>query len=274
MRAAERGTPSVMVTFSPHPMSVLRPQAFVGRLTTDQQKEALAENAGIDWLVVVSFTAEVATTPAESFVRDFLVGGLAIKELLIGERFVFGRDRGGDLGLLRRMGAEMGFGVQGVKEVLSSGKAVSSSRIREALLEGRLEEVAELLGRNYTIEGTVVQGAGRGAEIGWPTINLRVQNDLLPPHGVYVSTVRLPGEEGELPSVTNVGTRPTLHRSPETVTETHILNLDRELYGVEVELSFQNRLRSEKRFAGVAELVEQITQDVESAREYFRTRSC
>lgn len=268
-RARATGVAALALTFDPHPMKVLAPERAPRRLTTDAQRERLLEAIGLDGLVVVPFTPELARTSAEDFVAGLLVGRLAVAEVLVGSRFAFGRGRGGTLALLERLGRELGFAVRGVPELEDGGGPISATRIRAALAAGRVEEAADLLGRPYAVAGTVVRGDRRGRALGFPTLNLATANELLPADGVYVARAELGGAGAGLPGVANVGLRPTIGRDAAPVVETHLLDFDRDCYGEPVELRFLARLREERRFAGLEELRGQIARDVESAREYF-----
>lgn len=199
-------------------------------------------------MAVIPFTAAFAATRAEAFVRQFLAGRLGVRELYVGRQFAFGRNREGDLALLARLGAELGFAVFGLEEECSAGEPVSSTRIRRALAQGRVEEAAELLGRPYSLTGAIVEGDRLGRRLGWPTVNLRPEGELLPLEGVYATRVRFfsdPDPARLLDSVTNIGRRPTVPGSRPPTVETHILDFDREVYGERIELFFHKRLRDE-----------------------------
>lgn len=268
-RARATAAPALAVTFDPHPMRVVAPERAPLRLTTDTQRERLLAAIGLDALVVLRFTRELAATPAEDFVTDLLVGWLAVREIHVGRRFAFGQGRRGSLALLERMGRALGFAAFGVAEIEDGGGPVSATRIRTALAAGRVEEAAQLLGRPYAVAGTVVHGDRRGRALGFPTLNLASANEILPADGVYVARTALgPGEE-EVPGVANVGVRPTIGRDSAPLVETHLLDFERDCYGAAVEVRFLSRLRGERRFASLDELRGQITRDVESAREYF-----
>ncbi len=273
-RARETGLRSAVVTFEPHPLSVLRPEKAPPLLTTPAQKESLLAETGIDALLVVQFTPSFARLPARRFVRDFLCRKLAVREVYVGSSFAFGRDREGDLSLLRTMGDSFGFAAFGFEEVSSDGAAVSSTRIRAAVATGEVGEAARLLGRPYSLGGIVVRGDGRGRGLGWPTANLAVDNDLLAADGVYVTRLRIAARGESLPSVTNVGTRPTVYDEHPRLVECHVLDFDRDIYGERVELEMLRRLRGEQKFPSVEALREQIGRDAEAAREYFATASC
>ncbi len=274
-RAAETGLTPAVVTFEPHPLAVLRPERAPAMLTTPAQKERLLAALGLAALVVVRFTPRFSRLPARRFVRDFLVERLAVRELYVGSRFAFGRDREGDLSLLRGMGESFGFAAFGVEEVVVDGAPVSSTRIRAALGAGEAAEARRLLGRPYALSGLVARGDGRGRGLGWPTVNLAADNELVAADGVYLSRLRFPALGGEpLPAVTNVGRRPTIHEHHPRLVESHILDFEREVYGELVEVELLERLRGERRFGSLDELRAQIGRDVEAAREYFAASGC
>lgn len=271
-RAEELGVPSVVITFDPHPVAVLRPDQAPTLLTTLPQKEKLLEEAGISVVLVVRFTTELAKIPAQRFVREFLHGKLDLKEIYVGSSFVFGHGREGDLSLLEEMGESLGFRAFGVDEVSFGGERISSSRIRRAISEGKVAEAVDMLGRPYSITGVIARGDRMGQRLGWPTINLVPENKLLPLDGVYASRVFFPSVPATFDSVTNIGTRPTVYENYQRVVESHILDFKANVYGERVELSFFKRLREERIFPTVMDLSAQIGRDVETAREYFSRR--
>jgi len=271
-RARELDLPSLAITFDPHPLKVLRPNEAPALLVTPAQKERLFAEAGIDALLSVRFTAEFARTAAEQFVRTFLHRKLALREIYVGSRFVFGRAREGNLELLQRLGAELGFAALGVEETLYKGQPVSSTRIRQALRAGQADEAWEMLGRPHAVEGVVQQGDRMGKRLGWPTINLKHENELLPADGVYACRVFFPSYPATFDCVTNIGTRPTLYENYQRVVEGHVLDFGGNVYGERVEMSFLKRLRDERIFPSVMDLSAQIARDVEATREYFEAR--
>ena len=271
-RAEELGVPSVVVTFDPHPVAVLRPDRAPTLLTTLPQKEKLLEEAGISVVLVVRFTPEFSKIPARRFVREFLHEKLDLKEIYVGSSFVFGHGRDGDLSLLREMGESFGFRAFGVDEVSFGGDRISSSRIRRAIAEGKVAEALDMLGRPYSIAGVIARGDRMGKRLGWPTINLVPENKLLPLDGVYASRVFFPSVPATFDCVTNIGTRPTVYENYQRVVESHILDFKADVYGERVELSLFKRLREERIFPTVMDLSAQIGRDVEAAREYFSRR--
>ncbi len=273
-RAQETGLGSAVVTFEPHPLSVLRPETAPPLLTTAAQKERLLAEIGIDELLVVRFTPSLARLPARRFVREFLVRRLAVREVYVGSRFSFGRDREGDLSLLQTMGDSFGFAAFGVEELSSDGAPVSSTRVRAVVAAGEMEEASRLLGRPYSLGGIVVRGDGRGRGLGWPTANLAVDNELLAADGVYVTRLRIAARDESLTSVTNVGTRPTVYEEHPRLVECHDLDFDRDIYGERVELVMLRRLRAERKFPSAEALRGQIGRVAEAAREYFAAAGC
>ena len=268
-KARGAGLHSMVVTFDPHPLAVLRPHEAPQLITTLEQKERLLDEAGVDAVLVVRFTPEFSRVTAEGFVRDFLHGGLDLKEIYIGSSFVFGHGREGDVRLLETLGEELGFRAVGVPEVAAQGERVSSTRIRRAINEGRVEAALEMLGRPYSITGVVTRGDRMGKRLGWPTINLTPENDLLPADGVYACRVHFPSFPATFDCATNIGTRPTVYENYQRVVEGHVLDFNTDVYGERVELEFHRRLREERIFPTVMDLAAQIRLDVEATREYF-----
>jgi len=268
-RARELGAPSALITFDPHPLTLLRPREAPPRLTTPAQKERLVEETGIDFLLVLAFDAELAARSADDFVRRFLGRELAVCEVYVGKGFRFGKRREGDVDLLKRLGEKLGFRAEGVDEVRWEGEAVSSTRIRSALLDGRVEDAEAMLGRPYELTGEVLRGDRMGQKLGWPTINLRVDDVLVPRDGVYATRVQLPGFPAPFDAATNIGTRPTVYENFHRVVESHILDFASDVYGQLVALRFYRRLREERIFPSIMDLSAQIGRDVEATREHF-----
>jgi riboflavin kinase/FMN adenylyltransferase len=272
-RARELGRPALVLTFEPHPLGVLRPaEAPPPRLTTPEEKRRLLGEAGVEHLLVIRFDEELAATPAEAFVRGFLAGRLGVAALRVGPGFTFGHRREGDLALLERLGAELGFDARAVEEVTYRGERISSTRIRRAVAEGRIEDANEMLGRPYSLWGTVARGDRMGKRLGWPTINLTPESELIPADGVYAGRVFFPAFPAAFVCATNIGTRPTVYENFQRVVESHILDFATDVYGERVEIRFHKRLREERMFATVMDLSAQIGRDVEATREYFAAR--
>lgn len=269
-RAAATGLVPMAITFEPHPLDVLRPHEAPPRLTSPEHKLELLEVAGIEAALVVSFTPEFARTSAEAFVRELLHRGLGLAEVYVGPEFVFGHRREGDLALLQRLGGELGFEAAAVEAVTWRGERISSTRVRRALGEGKVEDAVEMLGRPHSVRGRIARGDRMGQRLGWPTANLEGETELVPLDGVYATRIRF--EEAEFDSVTNVGTRPTVYENYQRVVESHILGYAGDAYGRAVELSFYKRLREERLFPTVMDLSAQIGRDVEATREFFAAR--
>ena len=271
-RARASDALSGLITFDPHPATVLHPNSELKCLTTRDQKARLLASMGVDVMLIVRFTPEFSRVSADDFARRLLADGLGTREIHVGEHFSFGRDREGDLSRLQMLGEALGFVAEGMPEVRNGGELISSSRIRDVIVEGDVGKGRSMLGRPYAVEGDVIRGSGRGAELGWPTANLELVNELIPRSGVYVGEARFGGEQSYAAAV-NVGTRPTVEaQGAETVVEAHLLEFDRRCYGERIELAFLERLREERRFPGLAELRDQIAKDVRATREYFPVR--
>ncbi len=264
-RAAATGRRSVLVTFDPHPLRILRPQHAPPLLTTPVEKKEILAESGLDYAVFLSFTEALSRYSPRRFVEEILVDRLGVQELVIGYDHGFGRDRSGDADTLRSIGSELGFEVDVVPPVGSGRRPVSSSRVRTAVAEGRMGEAGACLGRPYSVRGVVVRGDGRGRGLGFPTANLKVSNadKLIPPQGIYA--VRGLLRSGTHPGALHMGPRPTFRGSPPTI-ELHLLDFDGNLYGEEVRVDFVERLRDVRPFDSVASLVDQMREDVEAAR--------
>lgn len=265
--AREAGRLSAVVTFHPHPRAVLRPWLSPKVLTTPGDKAALLAQMGLDILVLLRFTRELAHTPAEEFVR-LLHERLNMAELWVGRDFALGRGRQGNVPALESMGAHMGFQVKIVESITIDGRPVSSTWVRELLAVGQVSKARRLLGRPYSLVGEVVGGARRGRCLGFPTANLAVRPErALPPDGVYAVYANV--RRQRLPAVANIGERPSFDNAGQRTIEVHILDYAGDLYGRDLVVEFISRLRRERRFEDVCKLVEQITQDVERARRIF-----
>jgi len=265
--AGERGATALVMTFDPHPPRVVRPDKAPPLLMTKAQKlEALAD-AGVHGAAIVRFTPELSRWDPEAFVRLVLVEWLRVSEVWVGANFLFGHDRAGNFSMLRSLGARYGFKAEKIDPVRYKDFVVSSTRIRRLIGEGRIDEAGALLGHQYYIDAKVVRGDGRGRTIGFPTANLCTENELVPPHGVYATTTTVRGVVR--PSVTNIGTRPTVDASGRTTIETHIFNLDQDLYDSSVRVGFVQRLRDERAFDSLEGLRAQIATDCDRARVLF-----
>ena len=268
-RARAVGVPSVVVTFDPHPLKVLRPEEAPKMIQTLRQREEAIEACGVDALLIVPFTRDFSLTPAETFVRELLVRRLAAREVHVGERFAFGRDKQGNLDRLAAVGGEAGTEVVEIADVSDGTERVSSTRIRAAVASGNVALASRLLGRPYVMDGFVAKGDRMGRKIGFPTINLKPENELYPVDGVYLTTIFLPSFERTFGCVTNIGRRPTVYEDYATTIESYVLDFSGDVYGERIRLGFLDRLREERVFPSMLELTAQIRRDVEATRLYF-----
>jgi riboflavin kinase/FMN adenylyltransferase len=237
--------------------------------TFDQKIEALGV-LGIEQTIVIRFDREFSQVRAEEFLRTVIADRLHAKEVYLGCGFAFGHNREGNIELLRAVSQKLGFLADEVPELRLRGRRVSSSRIRELLQQGRVNLARRMLGRPYGVEGMVVRGDERGAQLGFPTANLHPQNRVIPRSGVYVTATLIDGLWRR--SVTNIGTRPTFGSDNQSSVETFVMNWSGDLYGDVLRVRFLHRLRDERRFSSVDELKAQIERDTERARDYFEHR--
>jgi riboflavin kinase/FMN adenylyltransferase len=263
-RAGASGTRSGVLTFEPHPAKVLGPGMAPHLLTSLDRKLALLEETGLDAAVVQPFNAEFARIPARDFVDQLLLGKLGVADVVVGRDFSFGRGRLGGVEQLSAWLDAGGAHLWVIPMVEVDGLGVSSSRIRELVLEGRMEAAARLLGRPYDLEGTVVPGVGRGRTLGFPTANVVPSNELIPPNGVYA--VRVSAPTGVFPGAANLGRKPTFGEGLPFAVEVHLIGYGgADLVGSRLRVAFLSRLREEMRFPSAAALVEQIGRDVAKA---------
>jgi riboflavin kinase/FMN adenylyltransferase len=265
--AVEHGGTPMAMTFDPHPPRVVRPDKAPPLLMTTAQRIEAIGAAGVQCVAIVRFTSAMSQWEPDQFVRAVLVDWLRVAEVWVGANFLFGHDRTGNFTTLRTLGQRYGFRADKIDPVRYKEFVVSSTRIRRLVAEGRMDEAGALLGRQYSIDGVVVEGRRRGRELGFPTANLRTDNELLPPHGVYATTLTM-GREVRA-SITNVGLRPTFGDTMATTIETHVLGFSQDLYGQQVRLGFVQRLRDERRFEDVDALRAQIEVDVQRAGRLF-----
>ena len=265
-RALAIGGRSVAITFDPHPVRVLNPAGGPPLLTVKPRKEELIAEMGLDYLINVQFTRQFAALSARDFVNKILIRKIRLKELVIGYDQAFGAGRQGGVEFIQEAGREMGFPVHVVGPVMIDGEAASSTRARQMIQDGQVQEVVPILGRPYQISGRVVKGHDRGGRIlGFPTANLRLINEVVPAKGVYAVKAEMEGGPA-LMGVTNVGHNPTFGGQDLSV-ETFILDFEKDLYGQFVRLNFMARLRDEMKFESFKELAAQIGRDVELARK-------
>ena len=263
-RAAEIGGIPMVLTFDPHPIEVLRPGSIHNYLSDPSEREEFFDRFGIAELIILSFTAELASLLPAQFVEIVLQEGLGIRKLLVGENFVFGKGRSGDIRTLISLGERARFTVEPIPPVVLGHDTVSSTRIRKCLGTGNVREAAQCLGRPYQLRGTVIQGAGRGAKLGWPTANIRLPlHRVFPADGIYATRAVVDGE-AKL-SISYIGRRPTFQES-ERFLEVHIFDQEVSLYGKYVTVEFIDHVRSDRAFATVEDLLAQMERDGERAR--------
>jgi len=268
-RARELGRPSAVITFNPHPLSIVAPDRVPKQILTLSQKEELLREYGVDAMLVVPFSHEFSRWTADKFISEFLVGALKVSEVRIGRDFCFGAGREGNLEKLTAAGERNGFAVEGAGDVRIRGIRVSSSLVRDAIMKGAMQVVCLALGRTYFIDGRVATGRRLGRKIGFPTVNLDPANDLFPGSGVYVTTSRFESFSRSFESVTNIGVRPTLYENFATTIESHIFDFDSNVYGDTVRLYFHRLLRREQQFRSALELSNQIRTDIARSRLWF-----
>ena len=264
--ARTRGATTVVATFDPHPLTVVRPDKAPRLLQSLPQRIATLESQGADAVLVLRFDEALSRKSGEAFVRELVDGFGGLRSFTVGQGFHFGQGRSGNVPLLRSLGRELGFSVNAVAPIHIGTEVVSSTRVRGALRDGKLGLVAELLGRPYSIVGQVVRGDQLGQSLGFPTANIDVEGLELPPFGVYAARARHSG--GEFPAAVNLGLRPTLRSSqPQLRFETHLIGHEGDLYGRELSVELVRFLRPERRFAHLDALKAQIGRDIVAAQK-------
>jgi riboflavin kinase/FMN adenylyltransferase len=268
-RAREIDGTSIVLTFDPHPLKVLAPQHCPLLITPTAKKLSIMRKCRLDMVVCLPFTQGLANLTPVAFVEDMLVEIMGIREIYVGYNFAFGKGRQGTIALLQDLGNRHGFRVHIVEPIAVAGRVVSSSIIRQWVQEGNVDEAAHLLGRLYSIAGTVVEGYKKGRELGFPTANVRSTYELIPSRGVYAVVVNWRQEHYQ--GVANIGVNPTFGRTQLSI-EIHLFNFSQQLYGETVEVSFVKKIRDEQAFPSVTDLVKQIRQDVEAAHALLAAR--
>lgn len=262
-----KGT-SIVMTFEPHPMRILKPNGHLPLITLYEQKIELIERSGIDVIICVPFTREFAAISAKAFVEDILVRCIGMKAIVVGKDYTFGKNREGNLGLLKIFAKDFDFEVIVADWIQTSNSRparISSTRTRELVMDGKVGEAQKMLGRNYQVRGTVTTGRDRGGKLlGFPTANIILQDELYPKTGVYAVTVECLNNVYN--GVANIGYSPTFGNGQFTI-EVHILNFNQNICGQKIRVNFIERIRDEIKFPGIAELAEQINKDTEKARQ-------
>ena len=259
---------ALVITFDRHPNSVVAPSRVPLLIYPLPRKLRAIESLGADTLLLIHFDTAFSEQTGEGFIRGVARDLGQVQSLCVGANFVFGHKRGGNVDLLRRLGAELKFTVHGMAAVSLDGRAVSSTRIREAIRAGDLDGVSQMLGRAYSLSGTVVRGDGLGHQLGFPTANLDAAGLALPPHGVYAVLAEAGGKTYR--AVLNIGLRPTLQNpNPQLQVEAHLIDFAADLYGQDLEVAFVDKLRGETKFPSLAELRQQIARDILEAQMRF-----
>jgi riboflavin kinase/FMN adenylyltransferase len=267
--ASDEGLLSVLVTFDPHPLKIVRPEVAPRLLTTPNEKKEILTLSGLDYAVFLKFTRSLSLYLPDEFVQDVLLARFGLKRLVVGYDHGFGRDRSGDAETVQEIGARRGFDVMVMGPELIHDEAISSSRIRAALKKGSVERAARGLGRPYSLTGVVVHGEGRGRTLGFATANVSLSHGdkLLPREGIYAVRAAFRTYLG--PGLLHLGPRPTFRGSPPSI-ELHLLDFEGNLYGEQVRVEFLTRLRDVQPFGSASELVEQMKRDREAAEGFFR----
>ena len=267
-RARDLHGTSVVITFEPHPIKLMSPKKAKPLITLLEQKKELVISQGIDIFLVIEFTLEFAAISARDFVKDVLVDKLEIKEIVVGYDYAFGRNREGNIKVLREMGHLLNFNVQQVDPVYVGKVLVSSTSIRNLIMEGNISGAKKLLGRNYQIRGEVIRGRNRGGPLlGYPTANLKLTDELIPKEGVYIVSMDIGSKIYQ--GLTNIGYNPTFKDKTLSV-ETYVFDLSTNILKQKIKVNFLSRLRDEITFASGKELSQQISKDVNQAREFFQ----
>lgn len=261
------GLPALVITFEPHPQEFFKSGNAPTRITSFREKLEILNQQDIDRVLCLRFQQGIADLSAEQFIEQVLVGDLSIRRLIIGDDFKFGKGRRGDFRMLQDYGKRLGFDVILTETHRLDGDRVSSSIIRERLQDSRFEEAALLLGRYFSISGRVVHGAKRGRQLGFPTANINLDKRVVPLRGVFAVSVKGADDKTHL-GVANLGTRPVFDEK-KLLLEAHLFDFDRMIYGRHISVEFFKRLRDERKFSSIDELVAQIATDIKTAREYF-----
>ncbi len=269
-KADELKLPAVVITFESQPQEFFAPEHCPGRLTRFREKIKALRRLAVDRVFTLHFNQKLAMMEAEDFIQQILVDGLGIRYLVVGDDFRFGKKRRGNFGMLQQAGVEHGFQVVNMHTFQIAGERVSSTRIRQALKAGDLDQAEMLLGRPYRMCGRVAHGHKRGRQIGFPTANIHLHRKVSPIDGVFA--VEMFGVEGEpVSGVANVGTRPTVNGT-RTILEVHLFDFEGDLYGHHVSVDFLKKIRNEQKFDSFEQLKGQILQDAAQARDYFKRR--
>jgi len=266
-RSKKKSGRNFLVTFSPHPRLVLNSNAnHISLLTTTDEKLKLIEEYGIENVLVINFTKEFSQIPSESFIKDYLYKKIGFKEIIIGHDHQFGKGREGNRETLEMFGRDLGFSVDAIGPVSVGGETVSSTKVRHAINDGNLEKAGNFLGRFYSIEGKVIEGDKRGRTLGFPTVNIAVENiKLMPKNGIYAGRIFIDGEKYN--GVMSLGVRPTFYNDAVLLPEFFIFDFNKDVYGKVVKVEIIKYIREEKKYNIIDDLVSQIQKDVIASKE-------
>ncbi len=263
----------IVITFEPHPLKILAPERFLPLLTPFKKKMMLIEKSGIETVLCIEFTTAFSEISPDAFIKDILLEKIKVKKIIIGYNYHFGKNQMGNAQTLLQAGKRFHFEVEVVEPLQIGNTIVSSSKIRELIKEGLVEEASRLLGRNYPMSGKVVEGAKRGKALGFPTANLEIADGLYPKNGVYAVDVLW--NQTFFQGLANIGSNPTFSPYSQRLSlEVYIIDFNKEIYGEEVEIQFRRRIRDEIPFESPLHLIEQIRKDIEWAKEnVFKTKA-
>ena len=267
--ASQSNAISVAVTFDQHPANIISPKNAPSLIQTQAQRNRSIELLGVDAILIIKFNEDFSRKTGKSFIQELAQGFGSIHSISVGNDFMFGHNRDGNFQLLQKLSQELNFLTYGLQPVKLNGQIVSSTRIRSALINGKIDDAKQMLGRKFSIEGPVVKGDGKGREIGFPTANIDTKNLILPPNGVYASYTKFNGKTHK--SLLNIGVRPTIIKpNPSIQVEAHILKFNENIYDQVIDIELIEKLRNEMKFESIEELKKQISCDIENAKSFFK----
>lgn len=267
--ASQSNAISVAVTFDQHPANIISPKNAPSLIQTQAQRNRSIELLGVDAILIIKFNEAFSRKTGKSFIQELAQGFGSIHSISVGNDFMFGHNRDGNFQLLQKLSQELNFLTYGLQPVKLNGQIVSSTRIRSALINGKIDDAKQMLGRKFSIEGPVVKGDGKGREIGFPTANIDTKNLILPPNGVYASYTKFNGKTHK--ALLNIGVRPTIIKpNPSIQVEAHILKFNENIYDQVIDIELIEKLRNEMKFESIEELKKQISCDIENAKSFFK----
>ena len=267
--ASQSDAISVAVTFDQHPANIISPKNAPSLIQTQAQRNRSIELLGVDAILIIKFNEAFSRKTGKSFIQELAQGFGSIHSISVGNDFMFGHNRDGNFQLLQKLSQELNFLTYGLQPVKLNGQIVSSTRIRSSLINGKIDDAKQMLGRKFSIEGPVVKGDGKGREIGFPTANIDTKNLILPPNGVYASYTKFNGKTHK--SLLNIGVRPTIIKpNPSIQVEAHILKFNENIYDQVIDIELIEKLRNEMKFESIEELKKQISCDIENAKSFFK----